>query len=88
MSSDITISIDNTGKIVISEEFVQALGLKKNDSVTISIDIFKEKIIINKAISSCVFCRTAVDLIQISQKYVCIRCRDSLARATVGDCLY
>lgn len=82
------IKVDNTGKIVIPEAFVAALELKENDSVNIAIDNFRQKIVINREIPSCIFCRAATDLIQISGKYVCGCCRDRLASSAVGDCLY
>lgn len=88
MGSDMTINIDNMGRIIIPEAFVNALGLKEKDNVYISLDNFRQKITVGRAVPACAFCCCAVDLIQISNKFVCVRCRDRLASAAVGDCLY
>ena len=82
------LGVDSSGKLIIPEGFLKAIGLKENDSANIVINSFKRAIVINKEIPACIFCDVAVDLISLSEKYVCARCRDNLANAKIGDCFY
>lgn len=79
--------IDELGRVVLPIEFRKEIGLDENNS-TICLELHNGKIIISKAVPSCVFCNVAVELVKISGKCVCINCISRLKDTKVGDMLY
>jgi len=78
--------IDNLGRIALPPEICCKLSWCEEDEL--NIDVVFNSIVLTRAIPSCVFCNTAMDLARIGSYYVCESCRIRLSKAKSGDCLY
>ena len=68
--------IDKVGRIVISKDIRNHLGIKAGDVLHIEAD--DSCITIKKAESKCVFCNSIENLIEFEGKHICKNCLDKL----------
>ena len=68
--------VDELGRIVLPMELRKTLGIQKEDPVEIFVD--ESNIILRKYEPACIFCGSAVDVIDIQGKKICRKCLDSL----------
>ena len=79
-------TVDDLGRIVIPKEFWQALDIKAEDEINVSIHL--NEIRIKKATLGCIFCSAAIRLVRIGDKCVCLLCIERLHKAGEGETLY
>lgn len=71
--------IDEVGRVVLPKELRDQLHLESNqDAVEIFVD--GDLIILKKYSPSCVFCKSAQDVIEFNNQKVCPKCIASLQR--------
>ncbi len=68
--------IDKVGRVVIPKEIRKVLNLEDNSPIEIFID--GESIILRKYEPSCIFCKTAKDLVTFFDKKICRECLESI----------
>ncbi len=68
--------IDTAGRIVISKDIREHLGIKPHDILHIEAD--DECITIKKAENKCVFCNSLEELVEFGGKHICKKCLDKL----------
>jgi len=78
--------IDRLGRIVIPKSYRDALYIKAEDEIEMNLVL--NKIIIQRLIFGCIFCRSAVNLVRIDDLCVCRSCINRLHNAKDGDLLY
>ena len=64
--------VDELGRLVLPIELRKILDIKEKTSLEIS--LFNNGIFIEKAVPSCVFCNSSIDLKSFSNKSVCKTC--------------
>jgi len=74
------------GRIVLPIEYRKALNIKEQDEIDLILE--SDKIMLQKPVSGCHFCNSAVNLVQIGNEYVCRPCIEKLHNANVGKALY
>ena len=67
-------------------EYRKALNIKERDEVDLVLE--SDKITIQKPVSGCHFCNSAVNLVRIGNEYVCKACIQRLHEAKAGEVLY
>lgn len=75
-----------TGNLNIPAELLNQLGWKENDLIEIM--LLFDKIILTKAIPSCVFCRSALELVKIGEYHICKNCIEYLHQANGSALLH
>ncbi len=70
--------VDELGRVVIPIELRRSLGIDIKDGLEIFVD--GEKIILRKYEPACIFCQSAVDIINYEGKMICSLC----ARAIIS----
>lgn len=68
--------IDDVGRVVLPKDVREKLGLRINDML--KIDVENERIILTKAVDSCVFCGKSDKLKEYMGKTVCESCINKL----------
>lgn len=71
-NAGITRNIDNLGRIVLPKEYRKSLEMQEGDSVNIAIE--KNKIIIEKVETNCMFCGSTKELITFQNRPICNKC--------------
>ena len=64
--------IDNLGRVVIPKTIRDALGIKHNDEISMTVD--NAKLIITKVYKTCSICYTKDVTTQVSDKLLCDSC--------------
>lgn len=64
--------IDNLGRVVIPKTIRDALGIKHNDEISMTVD--SAKLIITKGYKTCSICDTKDVTTQVSDKLLCDSC--------------
>lgn len=64
--------IDRLGRVVIPMDIRKSLSINAGDVLKISAD--DEKITLQKAENTCVFCNSANNITEFSGRYVCLSC--------------
>jgi transcriptional pleiotropic regulator of transition state genes len=64
--------IDNLGRVVIPKTIRDALGIKHNDEISMTVD--NTKLIITKGYKTCSICDTKDVTTQVSDKLLCDSC--------------
>lgn len=78
--------IDELGRVVLPEEYRQALQLKDDGEVEISLRLME--IIIKKPVWGCVFCGGAVELVRSGDLCACRSCIQRLSKAKDNQVIY
>ena len=74
--------VDQLGRVVLPAETRRLFGIREGDLVEISVD--GDKIVLSKLEERCVFCGSAVGLVEFSTKRVCQRCVAEIKSGRVG----
>lgn len=77
-STGVTRPLDKLGRVVIPMEVRENLNLKYKDLLEISVQ--GEQIILTKHNETCVFCKSADDLVIFEDKKVCKACLEKLSK--------
>ena len=77
-STGIVREIDKVGRVVIPKEIRNNLQIKDNDPMEIFID--NDCIVIRKYEPSCIFCKTAKDVVTHYDKKICRVCLEALKK--------
>ena len=78
----ITRKIDDTGRIVLPNEYRKILGIKGQDIAMMY--LLEDGILIKKYGGNCVICDESNDLIELHEKMVCKKCLKKLNEVTKG----
>lgn len=70
--------IDELGRVVIPIEIRNRLGIIEKDKFEIYVD--KNKIILKKYHTSCIFCRSTNNLIEYNNKLICNNCKTEISK--------
>lgn len=68
--------VDELGRIVLPMELRRTFGIEKEDPVEIFVD--GSNIILRKYEPACIFCGSAIDMLNIRGKNICRKCIDEL----------
>ena len=79
------ITVDESGKIKLPEEFFKEMEITKGSALNIYMDYYLDEIIIRKLYPGCIFCNCGVELVNINHKYICVHCIEILKNAKTGD---
>lgn len=77
-STGIIRKIDTLGRIVLPIELRKHMKIATGDDVEIYVD--GNAIVLKKYESTCIFCGSTEDLVDLADKNVCKACRDKLAK--------
>ena len=77
-STGIVRRVDELGRIVIPMELRNKLGIEERDPLEIFVD--GSSIILKKYNPNCIFCGNSKDLLEYSDKLICIKCKDKIAK--------
>lgn len=75
-NTGITKKIDNLGRIVIPNEILKTLNLKKQDTIEFFTE--GECLILKRYTKDCSFCGNLENLIEFKEKNICKNCIDKL----------
>ena len=69
--------IDSVGRIVIPMQLRKELGIVERGS---KVEMFSDgkQIILKKAVSDCIFCKSEEELVEFEGKFICKACLDKL----------
>ena len=69
--------IDSVGRIVIPMQIRKELGLLERGS---AVELFSDgkQIIVKKAVSDCIFCKSTEDLCEFEGKFICKTCKEKI----------
>lgn len=69
--------IDSVGRIVIPMQLRKELGIVERGS---KVEMFSDgkQIILKKAVSDCIFCKSEENLVEFEGKFICKACLDKL----------
>lgn len=69
--------IDSVGRIVIPMQLRKELGIVERGS---KVEMFSDgkQIILKKAVSDCIFCKSEEELVEFESKFICKACLDKL----------
>lgn len=78
--------VDEIGRVALPAEYRQALHIKENDEIEITLQL--NRIVIKKPIFGCVFCDASANLVRIGELCACRSCAERLYNAKDNDTLY
>ena len=81
-----TIKTGKSGKINIPKVYLDEIGIKDNEELTIFTRV--DEIVIKKQVFECVFCANSLNLTGFGKFHACRSCIERLYNAKVGDYLY
>jgi transcriptional pleiotropic regulator of transition state genes len=76
MKTGIKRRVDELGRIVLPIEIRRNLEINERDVLEISIE--NDKVVLKKAINSCVFCSSQIGLTTYMNKHICSKCKKEL----------
>ncbi|MBQ7046816.1 MAG: AbrB/MazE/SpoVT family DNA-binding domain-containing protein [Oscillospiraceae bacterium] len=68
--------VDDLGRIVIPKEIRKSLGIDIRTPVEILVE--GDRMIIQRSVSTCVFCNSEDDLTEYKEKKICAKCLEGL----------
>lgn len=78
--------LDKDGRITLPKSAVDFMDIDENTELSLSVE--KDKIVIKRKYSECIFCGCPINLIGIKEYYVCEKCKDKLSKVKTGDRIY
>lgn len=75
-STGIVRKVDDLGRIVLPIELRRTLDINEKDSLEIYVD--GNQIILKKYEPACIFCNSAVDVLQFKGRNICTKCAHAL----------
>ncbi len=78
-STGIVRKVDDLGRIVIPIELRRTLDISVKDALEIYVDT--DRIVLKKYLPACIFCGSAVDLLNFDGKNICKNCAAGIKKA-------